>query len=92
MASYKIDTKISQAFSCHFLGLTSGQWIISVLCGLVTFPINAVLKLAPDDFCIALGDEPEEDKVEAAKEYDELIAIAKKYHKFRDLSGSQRFV
>lgn len=92
MLSWNIDTKISQAFSVHFLGLTGGQWVISVLCGLVTFPINAFLKLVPDDFCTSLGDEPEEDKVEAAKEYDELITIARKYHKFRDLSNSQRFV
>ena len=82
MLSYKIDTKISQAFSVHFEGLTGTQWIISLIVGLATFPINAIMKLVPDEWCIVMGGEPEEDKVAAKADYDTLLDIAKKY-KFR---------
>jgi len=51
------------------LGLTSGQWLLSVLVGLVTFPINFGLKFVPDTWCIVLGEEPEGDVEAADKEY-----------------------
>lgn len=61
MTSWSYETKIAQAFSVHLRGLTGEQWIISVLVGLVTFPINFGLKFVPDTWCMVLGDEPKED-------------------------------
>jgi len=89
MFGYLINEQIALAFSVHMLGLTSGQWLLSVLVGLVTFPINFGLKFVPDDWCMILGDEPEGDKLTAKNEYDELLRIASKY-KFRENSNSKK--
>jgi hypothetical protein len=89
MSANAIDDKISLAFSVHLLGLTTEQWLISVLVGLVTFPINFGLKFVPDEWCIIMGDEPTEDKAKANEEYQELLRIAKKY-KFRENSNSKK--
>jgi len=86
MFSWKIDTKISQAFSVHFLGLTETQWIISLVVGLATFPINAIMKTCPDTWCMTLGNEPMDEVEEAKQEYAELLNIASRYKKFRDNS------
>lgn len=50
--------------------------------GLITIPINFSLKFVPDTLCPLLGDEPDEDKLIAKKDYEELIAIAEKYKAF----------
>merc|ERR1711935_370691 len=89
--SWHISSNISQAFSIHFEGLTGTQWAISVVLGLVTFPINAVLKLVPDNMCPILGDEPTADVGEAEQEYSDLLEIAKKYGKFRE-NSLQKYV
>ena len=65
-----MDEKISLAFSIHLLGLTGTQWAISIIVGLVTFPINAIMKMTPDDWCITMGGEPEEEKEAAEQDYD----------------------
>jgi len=83
MTAWHYETKVSLAFSVHLRGLTGGQWLISVLMGLVTFPINFGLKFVPDEWCMILGDEPEDEKVTAKAEYDQLLDIAKKYGTFR---------
>lgn len=79
MTAWNYEPKISLAFSTHKLGLTGEQWLISVLIGLVTFPINFVLKFVPDNYCMVLGDEPTDDIGKAEKEYQELLDIAKRY-------------
>merc|ERR1711939_1082903 len=91
MFSGKITTVLAHAFSVHLLGLTETQWVICLLVGLATFPLNFGLKFFPEHYCPVLGEENESD-VEAAKnDYNELLAIARKY-KFRDSSNSQRFI
>jgi len=55
--------------------------------GLFTIPINFALKFVPDHICPLLGDEPDEDKAVAKKEYEELIAIAEKYKAFQIEKG-----
>jgi magnesium-transporting ATPase (P-type) len=89
--SWHISSNISQAFSIHFEGLTGTQWAISVVIGLVTFPINAILKLVPDTMCPILGDEPTADVGEAEQEYSDLLEISKKYGKFRE-NSLQKYV
>jgi Ca2+ transporting ATPase len=92
MFSYEIDVGISRVFTVHLRGLTGEQWLYCVLFGLVTFPINFVLKFVPDNYCIVLGDEPMEDLDKAAKEYQELLDIANRYKsKFRQGSNSKVF-
>lgn len=88
MTAWHYEEKIMWAFACHLRGLTSGQWIISVCMGLVTFPINFGLKFVPDEWCFIMGDEPTEDVSAAADEYQELLRIANKY-KFRQGSNSK---
>lgn len=83
-----VGNGMAAAFSVNVLGLTSYQWTISILVGLCTFPINFVLKLVPDTWCVILGDEPEDDKIASNADYQELINISRKY-KFRD-SETQR--
>ena len=92
MFGYKISDQIALAFSVHMLGLTSGQWLLSVLVGLVTFPINFGLKFVPDTWCIVLGEEPEGDVEAADKEYQKLLNIASKYKssKVRENSNSKK--
>lgn len=62
--------------------------MICILVGLATFPINFVLKFMPDEWCFIMGDEPDSEVKAAAAEYDELLAIARKY-KFRNNSNSK---
>jgi Ca2+ transporting ATPase len=88
MTAWSYETKIAQAFSVHLRGLTGEQWTISVLVGLVTFPINFALKFVPDEWCFIMGDEPKSDVEASAKEYEELLKIARKY-KFREGSNSK---
>lgn len=38
------------------------------------------MKITPDDWCITMGGEPDEEKEAAAAEYDQLLTIAKKYN------------
>jgi len=83
--SWRIDTTISLAFSVHKLGLTGTQWIISLVLSMATLIINAMLKVFPEDYCIPMGGEPQEEKDIAKKEYDELIEIANRY-KYRTSS------
>jgi hypothetical protein len=64
---------------------------MSVVCAIVTFPINAGLKLVPDEWCIVMGDEPDSEKDEAKAEYSELLRIANKYSKFRE-NSMQKYV
>lgn len=73
---------VANAFSVHVLGLTQTQWMMCVCGGLITIPINFALKFVPDTLCPLLGDEPDEDKLIATKDYEELIAIAEKYKAF----------
>lgn len=63
--------------------------MLSVVVGLVTFPINFILKFIPDTWCVVLGDEPGDDVEKAAKEYQELLDIAKRYKKMRQGSNSK---
>jgi hypothetical protein len=88
MTSWTYETKIALAFSCHVRGLTTGHWVLSVVMGLVTFPINFVLKFVPDKMCFVMGDEPKGDVDAAKEEYQELLRIANKY-KFRQGSNSK---
>lgn len=87
----RISEQIAFAFSVHIEGCDTNHWIISVVCGLATFPINFILKFMPDTFCPILGEEPKEDVEAAQNEYKELLDNAKRY-KFKDNSNSQRFV
>jgi len=91
MFSGSIDDTIAQAFSVHVHGCTPTQWVICIVGGLVTFPINFVMKWFPEDCCIVLGEEPADDVAAADKDYKELLAIARRYKKVRD-NSSQRFV
>lgn len=58
--------------SVHINGLTSLQWVYSIVISFVTFPINLLLKFVPDTMCPVLGDEDPKDVEEAAKDYDIL--------------------
>jgi hypothetical protein len=88
MTAWTYEPKVALAFSTHLRGLTGGQWVLSVCMGLVTFPINFVLKFVPDKWCFIMGDEPAEDVASAAAEYQELLRIANKY-KYRQGSNSK---
>lgn len=91
MFSGGINKQIAYAFSVHIYGLTSIQWAITVLGGLITFPINFVLKKCPDTWAPILGEEPSEDLEAAAKDYSDLQEYARnnKLKKVRDHSGQQ---
>merc|ERR1711924_165849 len=89
MTAWNYEPKISLAFSVHLRGLTGDQWILSVLIGLITFPINFLLKFVPDNWCMVLGDEPTGDVDKAAAEYKELLDIAKRYKSRRQGSNSK---
>lgn len=89
MTAWTYEPKISLAFSVHLRGLTGDQWLLSVLIGLVTFPINFGLKFVPDNWCIVLGDEPDGDVDKASKEYQELLDIARRYKSRRQGSNSK---
>jgi hypothetical protein len=69
MYSGPINRQIAYAFSVHVYGLTSLQWIICVVGGLATFPINFILKKVPDTWAPILGEEPKADVDAAAKDY-----------------------
>jgi hypothetical protein len=89
MTAWSYEPKISLAFSVHLRGLTGDQWLMSVLVGLITFPINFALKFVPDTWCVVLGDEPLGDVDKASKEYQELLDIAKRYKSRRQGSNSK---
>jgi len=91
MFSGGINKQIAYAFSVHIYGLTSTQWIITVVGGLFTFPINAILQKVPDTWAPILGEEPKDDVEAAAKDYRDLMEYAKlnKLRKVRDHSGQQ---
>ena len=92
MFSGGINKQIAYAFSVHIYGLTSTQWIITVVGGLFTFPINAILKKCPDQWAPILGEEPKDDVDAAAKDYNDLQDYAKLNKlKTRDHSG-QKFI
>lgn len=83
MTAWTYQTKISLAFTVHLRGLTGGQWLLSVLVGLMTFPINFGLKFVPDEWCFIMGDEPKGDIEKADREYKELLKIAARYKNMR---------
>lgn len=68
----RITPQIAYAFSVHLEGCSPSQWVISVVCGLATFPINFILKFTPDEFCPVLGEEPADDVAAADKDYKDL--------------------
>lgn len=55
--------------SVHINGLTSTQWIYSIVISLITFPINLFLKFVPDGMCPILGDEDPAEVEAAANDY-----------------------
>jgi len=74
--AWTFEPTLSLAFSIHLRGLTQGHWIICIVTGLVTFPINFALKFLPDTMCFTMGDEPVGDLKKADDEYKELLRIA----------------
>jgi hypothetical protein len=61
-----------RVFKCHNKGLTTTQWLWTVLPGLLTFFINFALKFIPDTICPILGSEDPDDVNHADKEYSKL--------------------
>jgi Ca2+ transporting ATPase len=62
-----------RVFKVHQSGLTGVQWLYTTLPALIVFVFNALLKFESiDQYCPQLGDEPEEDKVRALREYEAI--------------------
>jgi magnesium-transporting ATPase (P-type) len=65
------------ALKVHKDGLNSTQWLICLVVSVFCIAWNAVLKLVPDHICPTLGDEDEEDVIDAARDYERIQAIAR---------------
>lgn len=62
-----------RVFKVHQNGLNGIQWLYTTVPALVVFIFNALLKFeCLDEFCPQLGDEQEEDKAQAQREYDAI--------------------
>jgi len=57
---------------CHVAGLTGQQWVWCLIIGSVSLPVNFILKFVPDTIAFTMGDEEEEDVLQAANDYEEL--------------------
>lgn len=60
----------------HVAGITSQQWIICVVVGFVSLPVNLILKFVPDTIAFTMGDEDENDIRIAKEDYANLRKIA----------------
>lgn len=73
----------SLAMKVHVNGLTTSQWLITVLVASASLVINLIMKFLPDNLCPTLGDEDPADVERAKKDYINL-------RKTRELSNSLR--
>jgi len=62
----------SIVMKCHVAGLTGQQWVWCLIIGSVSLPVNFILKFVPDTIAFTMGDEEEEDVLQAANDYEEL--------------------
>lgn len=62
----------SVAMKVHVGGLTQEQWLICIVVGFTALPFNFILKFFPDTIAPVLGDENEDDVVNAKADYKEL--------------------
>lgn len=67
----------SLAMKVHIAGLTGDQWVISVVVGFTSLIVNLILKFVPDSICFTMGDEKEEDVIQAKADYDVLKKMSK---------------
>lgn len=65
----------------HVAGLTMTQWIICVVVGFISLPMNLLLKFVPDTIAFQMGDENEDDVRIAKEDYATLRKIAKETEK-----------
>jgi len=65
-----------RAMKVHVNGLTTTQWIICVVVGFVSIPMNLILKYVPDTIAFKMGDEDEDDVRIAKEDYATLRKIA----------------
>lgn len=64
------------ALKIHVAGLTGPQWGYCIIFSAFSLVWNFILKFVPDKFFPKMGDEPDEDVEEAAKDYAVLRGIA----------------